>query len=706
MIPQQLKEKEYRFIKASKDKKGIETNWSITNNYSYDDNRLTEWLNQKGNYGVLGGYGNLLIIDFDTIEAYNKIKNLLPPTFTVLSANKRLPHLYYKCDQTPYWFKVMDKEQTLIDGQGKGKMVIGAGSINREGNKYEISNDVPIAQVYYSEINAIITKTFDNYRILSDSKNVINIKTQPLTFLDPSIDEIKSRMKISSYLRELGININHNPTICPLGHSSKGGHCFSFDDHKNGGVFHCFHCEESGDVLSLYMLINKVNFVTAKKELLEKLNIKPLIENIKKSLQLNIDSVHPVEIVKNLIIDNPVYYDRSCMWWLWNEKYKVWQLTDETDLLNIVLFDLDIKGIVTPMFKASIINALKMFGRRNQPLTPDNNWIQFGSKIINIKTLEEFESSSKYFFTNSLPYDFGLNDQTPVMDKIFTEWVGEDNKELLYEIIAYCCLRTYPINRIFVFLGRGSNGKSKYLELISKFIGERNVCSTELDVLLDNRFETAKLYKKLVCMMGETNFNEMKKTSILKKLSGGDLVGFEFKNKNPFDDRNYAKILISTNTLPTSHDKTLGFYRRWVIIDFDRQFNEVKDILNDIPEEEYNNLSNKVLKILSSLIVKRQFHNEGSIEERMRRYEEKSNPLIKFLELNVVKSYSGFIPKWEFRERFKTYLKSNGYREWTDNEIGSNMKEQYEDAQRGDNRLRVWLGVMWKDQVIEEEFVK
>ena len=78
--------------------------------------------------------------------------------------------------------------------------------------------------------------------------------------------------------------------------------------------------------------------------------------------------------------------------------------------------------------------------------------------------------------------------------------------------------------------------------------------------------------------MGETNFSELNKTSILKKLTGQDVIGFEYKNKNPFDGFNYAKILIATNNLPTTTDKTIGFYRRWFIIDFPNRFSEEKDI--------------------------------------------------------------------------------------------------------------------------------
>ncbi|MBY9021986.1 MAG: hypothetical protein KGD67_13100, partial [Candidatus Lokiarchaeota archaeon] len=169
------------------------------------------------------------------------------------------------------------------------------------------------------------------------------------------------------------------------------------------------------------------------------------------------------------------------------------------------------------------------------------------------------------------------------------------------------------IHRLFCFIGEGLNGKSKFLKLLTNFVGEENVTSTELDTLLTSRFEITRLHKRLVCQMGETDFSEMKKTSILKKLSGGDLIGFEYKNKNPFEEHNYAKIIIATNNLPTTTDKTIGFYRRWLILDFPNQFSEKKNILEDIPEEEYQSLAVKCLGILKDLISKREFHNEGDI---------------------------------------------------------------------------------------------
>jgi putative DNA primase/helicase len=249
------------------------------------------------------------------------------------------------------------------------------------------------------------------------------------------------------------------------------------------------------------------------------------------------------------------------------------------------------------------------------------------------------------------------------------------------------------------------NGKSKFLELLRKFIGGENCCTTELDTLLVSRFEITRLHKKLVCMMGETNFNEMSKTSILKKLTGGDTVGFEYKNKNPFDEVNYAKILIATNNLPSTTDKTDGFYRRWMIIDFPNRFSEKKDILAEIPEEEYNALALKCCFILKEVINARAFTNEGSIEDRMNKYEAKSNFLEKFIKEMTEENLNGYITKADFYKRFCEWSKEHKHRDMSEMSVAMTMKKMNIESEKKyfqwlfdgkGGQLRVWTGISWK----------
>jgi P4 family phage/plasmid primase-like protien len=400
----------------------------------------------------------------------------------------------------------------------------------------------------------------------------------------------------------------------------------------------------------------------------------------------------------------PLFFDKSGMFWLWNNQDKYWEIVDEIDILNMIN-EATGDDIISSQNRTEIINSLKQKGRLNIPEPIKPTWIQFKNKIYDIETGERFDASSKYFVTNPIPWDVGESPETPTIDKIFKEWVGEKYVPLLYEIIAYSILPDYPINRLFCLIGSGLNGKSKFLELLKKFVGIQNVCSTELDILMASRFEVTRLHKKLVCLMGETNFEEMSKTSILKKLTGKDVIGFEYKNKNPFEDYNYAKIILATNNLPTTTDKTIGFYRRWCIIDFPNTFSEAKDILKDIPEEEYNNLAYNSIVTLNKLLKAREFTNEGTIEERAKKYEDKSDPLEKFIKEYTEEDENGSIWKFQFEKQLNEWCTENRFRKMSDVVIGKKMKEkginqgQKQSEWLIDGKyklLRAWEGIKWK----------
>ena len=66
-------------------------------------------------------------------------------------------------------------------------------------------------------------------------------------------------------------------------------------------------------------------------------------------------------------------------------------------------------------------------------------------------------------------------------------------------------------------------------EFLEKAGRKRNKKDNALDV--ETKEKEAEIHEKL--KEQDENFNEMNKTSMLKKLSGGDMIGYEFKNKKP-----------------------------------------------------------------------------------------------------------------------------------------------------------------------------
>ena len=99
-----------------------------------DDPRLQEHLKNGGNYGVVGGYG-LVILDADTEEIKHLIEEKLPETFTVQSPGSGGWHCYYLCAlEKP--IRLRDKDgKNLGDIQGQNKMCVGPNCIHPTGGR-------------------------------------------------------------------------------------------------------------------------------------------------------------------------------------------------------------------------------------------------------------------------------------------------------------------------------------------------------------------------------------------------------------------------------------------------------------------------------------------------------------------------------------------------------------------------------------------
>lgn len=426
-------------------------------------------------------------------------------------------------------------------------------------------------------------------------------------------------------------------------------------------------------------------------------------------LKTTLDSSSKYSFARTFIENIPLYYDRERLWWAWNLSRKCWEIIDEVDILNLIK-RVSFQNTIKSNERTELLNALMQYARENEPKPAKKTWLQFDGIVVDYETGERFEASSEYFITNPIPWKLGKNDKTPTMDRIFKEWVGEQYVNTLYEIIAFSLSTEYFLERIFAFLGGGSNGKSCYLALIRKFLGAKNCVTTDLNLLVSSRFETSKLRDKLVCLMAETDFNELNNTQLIKRMvSGKDTIPIEYKNKGCLDYINYSKVLIATNNLPDSTDKTIGFYRRWVIIDFPNQFDEKKDILAEIPDEEYSNLALKSIEILLQLKRKREFTNEGNFEDRKKRYEDRSNPFDKFFKENLIEEYNSFITKNQFKVKLTQWCIENHFREMSDISILKHMKERGihegrpsmkwydEDGIQNEKQVRAWVGIKFKE---------
>ena len=382
---------------------------------------------------------------------------------------------------------------------------------------------------------------------------------------------------------------------------------------------------------------------------------------------------------KAFIEKQPIFYSPEGLLWFWNFKRYCYELKDEVDLLNGIRGEMMIDTI-NGRSRTEILSALKQVGREQAPQKKPKGWIQFNGVLINPKTLEKTTADYKYFLTNPIPHKLGESEETPEINRLLREWAvkegvqDESYVQSLYEYIAYALTDDLFMQRIIALTGGGSNGKGTFLKLIEQLLGRNNCISVDIKKLSTNNFAMSSIYKKLVAFAGEVGYNDLASTNVLKKITGEDLIEYEFKGKTSFTDDCITTFFIATNSLPITPDKSTGFYRRWVITDFPNIFDIKADVLSGVSEKEYENLCFKSVNILKKLYDNRKFVNEGNYEERERKYEERSNPLPTFIEENCEEEAGCKIKLQEFWNKYNAWLKSKKLRIITIIQLGKQLR--------------------------------
>lgn len=681
-VPEKLKDFNLVMI-GSNGKHPVEKGWQKKVHRFNDPLFQTHILSGK-NYGVQsnnscvvinGETYFLIIVDFDKKEFMDNLLDKFPETFTTTSGSpKQCYHLWFASDNNKA-FKIKDEKlNTLADVIGAGNQVIAPGSKHPCGSIYSIVKDIPIVFMNYAEIEAIL-KPHDKTPKKAEKPQKQYV---PNGVSGDVSQKILDSISMEEVLNEVGIDTSKNPTNCCF-HSSVGGKCLGF----NNETIHCFHCDFKGNKYSLIREVKKLSDKETFEWLAEKAG---MMEELKKNRKEYASKSKPIiqdgdifsrrAQIEAFWKIQPFFYDASKIFWLWNNEEKKWVLSDEVDYLNNIQEKLGVETIDSKA-RIELVEGFKQIGRKHKPKEIKHSWVQFKDKIYDVKKDEVFEATPEYFVTNPIPWNVGKDEDTPTIDRLFREWVGEEYKQTLYEIMAYNISLNKFMQRIIGLCGGGSNGKGTFIKLNYKFLGQENCVSSEIKSLSEDKFEPAVLYRKLLCVMGEVSYDDLRNTNQLKKLGGEDKISFQFKGKTPFTDNNTATCICLTNAMPITPDKSTGFYRKWMLVDFPNQFKEIKgNLIEQIPEIEFENLAKKCLRILKELYSNPSFTKEGDFEERAKRYEERSNPVMRYIEEFCEESPGENITLRHFTNLCNNYLKTKHLRVMTANQIGKVLRDE------------------------------
>ena len=156
----------------------------------------------------------------------------------------------------------------------------------------------------------------------------------------------------------------------------------------------------------------------------------------------------------------------------------------------------------------------------------------------------------------------------PAFDPFLAGVLASGDVPRIWEAIGYLLMSGNPLHKVFLFYGRGNNGKGVLLRVLIALVGQDSVSSVSLHSLADERFTRISLLGKLANICGDIDATFIERTGLLKQLTGEDLITAEHKFRKPAQFTNWAVPLFSANDMPSSSDTSWGWLRRWEVFSF------------------------------------------------------------------------------------------------------------------------------------------
>lgn len=197
--------------------------------------------------------------------------------------------------------------------------------------------------------------------------------------------------------------------------------------------------------------------------------------------------------------------------------------------------------------------------------------------LLDIRDMSFKEHTPSYLSTVQLNVEYNPQVDCPQFKKFLNEVLDCKLIPLVQEIVGYLLTTNTASQKAFVFWGPARTGKSTLLWVVEYLLlGKKNVSNIPWQEIGD-KFKTAELLGKLANVFSDLPSKSIDDTGIFKVVTGEDYLMAEKKNKNPFKFKPFARLVFSCNELPRNYvDRTEGFYRRLIIVPFNRQIEKNK----------------------------------------------------------------------------------------------------------------------------------
>lgn len=285
------------------------------------------------------------------------------------------------------------------------------------------------------------------------------------------------------------------------------------------------------------------------------------------------------------------------------------------------------------------------------------------------QVLHDFNSS--YVFLSKLRTDYNPNAKRPTYtfsdgvswtpDELFQVASDDPDVEtLLWQVAADFFQPNVTRERsIFLYSEKGNNGKGTYGTMLESIVGKNNVAHLAVDDF-NHEFLKESLIGKVGNIAHENNVNDyVDNVRDFKAIITGDDITINRKYEKPIHLQFKGTNIQMFNGLPKTKDKSASFYRRLLLVPFNRSFTN-NGQRPEIKNEFIHQQDVREYILMQALHLQfNEFIEPSQSIDALRQYKEENDPVIEFWEELQEEFVWDLLPSAFLYDLFVEYHKRN-----------------------------------------------
>lgn len=347
----------------------------------------------------------------------------------------------------------------------------------------------------------------------------------------------------------------------------------------------------------------------------------------------------------------------------------------------------------------------------------DPNLITVENGILNLETLELEPHNPNHLSRVLLPVEYNKpefeNIEDNLKDTLFWKYLKnsftvngkfqQKEFETVLEVIASPIIKRHVDEKAFMFLGGGENGKSVCLSYIQSLIGKDNVSNIALQDIAEDKFLRANLVGKSANIFPDLEQNELRHTGKVKAITSNEGIEVQKKHQQGFTLYPFCKLLFSCNRFPKVFDQSQGFFRRWIIVKWERDFENDPERIEYLKEKLEENQEEKNLVFSSLVVIANRLNKYGKLtysknwREIQKEWNENADPIDDFA-TNYIFDSEKHKSKRETYHYYKKVMIEKGQIPKGIGQFGKAFAEYYEEdrIEIEGRTQRAWLNIDFK----------